>query len=247
MPIAASSTDYLLAIDTSEAIASAALGAYLWSEPKYGLKILASRVSASGSAHEQSLLLCHDVLVDAGVRLSDLSAIIIGNGPGSFTGLRVGYSLAKGLACGLRIPIIECSSFLATAHSAMNAGDLRDLIVASDARRGDLFLGRYSFSLGALVESVPPHIVPLVSLCGELIQDSDLRVIWRTENPPAELKGRQVIVETVPTAVGLLHLALSEAARTAHYNPGEIAACAPAYIRHVAAKTIEERKVVRAT
>jgi tRNA threonylcarbamoyl adenosine modification protein YeaZ len=51
-----------------------------------------------------------DLLRDAGVELGALTAVAVGTGPGSFTGLRVGMSLAKGLALALRVPIVGLPS-----------------------------------------------------------------------------------------------------------------------------------------
>ena len=65
----------------------------------------------AGQHHGETLLPALDRLLgETGVRRSDLTAVVVGTGPGTFTGLRVGISTAKGLAHGLGIPIIGVST-----------------------------------------------------------------------------------------------------------------------------------------
>ena len=63
----------------------------------------------------QLVPLIRDVLVDAGYQRSDLGAVAVSKGPGSYTGLRIGVSTAKGLAFGLEIPIVGVATFDALA------------------------------------------------------------------------------------------------------------------------------------
>ena len=66
----------------------------------------------------------------------DLDFIIFGSGPGSFTGLRVGCSVAQGLGYGLKVPIIPISSLRILAQQAINDLDAKKVIVINDAQRG---------------------------------------------------------------------------------------------------------------
>ncbi len=66
--------------------------------------------------HSEKLFnLAEAVLKEAGLKVTDLVAIAVGEGPGSFTGLRIGYSAAKGIAAGARLPIISVPGFEAMA------------------------------------------------------------------------------------------------------------------------------------
>lgn len=71
-----------------------------------------------------------------------LAAIVVGLGPGSFTGLRVGLSLAKGIALGARVPLLGVSS-LALIAASHGPGLVAPVM---DARRGDIFCGLYQVS-----------------------------------------------------------------------------------------------------
>lgn len=71
--------------------------------------------------------------------LRDIKAIVVVNGPGSFTGIRVGLSTAKGLAEGLGIPLIALSRLALLA----NASGLPHVLAALDAGRGEYYVGEY--------------------------------------------------------------------------------------------------------
>ncbi len=80
-----------------------------------------------------------ELLADAGVTRAELSAVGVGEGPGSFTGLRVGIAAAQGLACGLGIPCVGVSTIEVVAHNAPS--EERRVAVLIDAGRGEVFLG----------------------------------------------------------------------------------------------------------
>lgn len=107
----------LLAIDTSGMDALVALG-----EEDGGL--VAERRWAAGYRHGEELLTRIDDLLSAnGVPLAELGGIVVGTGPGAFTGLRVGLATAKALAHGLAIPIAGVASSEALLAAVAREGD----------------------------------------------------------------------------------------------------------------------------
>jgi tRNA threonylcarbamoyladenosine biosynthesis protein TsaB len=103
-------TGPLLAIETSTATARVAVVA------AGGDGVLAAR-EKTAARHSSNLLgLVDETLGSAGLRLRDLGAIACGAGPGSFTGLRVGLAVAKGLALPTGLPLVLASSLEALAH-----------------------------------------------------------------------------------------------------------------------------------
>ena len=99
----------VLAIDTSGPIARAALVS------RDGQVLAAAE--RGGPRHSATLLpLCHDLLASHSLKVADLAAIACGRGPGSFTGLRVGLAVAKGLALAHDLPLVLVSSLQALAH-----------------------------------------------------------------------------------------------------------------------------------
>lgn len=83
-------------------------------------------------------------LSDAGLAMQDVDAVLVGRGPGSFTGVRIGIATAKGLSCGLGKPLYGASTLDATAWTAWLAGVRGTLAVAMDAMRGEVYPGIYT-------------------------------------------------------------------------------------------------------
>jgi tRNA threonylcarbamoyladenosine biosynthesis protein TsaB len=100
-----------------------------------------ARAEATADRHSPHVLkLCDEVLVAAGLTPAGLDAIACGAGPGSFTGLRVGLSVAKGLALATGKPIVLVSSLQALALDlARGAPDARVVVPCIDAGKGEVY------------------------------------------------------------------------------------------------------------
>jgi len=130
----------LLAIDTSMAACSAAV----WRE-----RVIARRFAAMERGHAEALFpMIREVMTEAGATFADLRAIAVTRGPGSFTGVRVGVAVARGLALAANRPVIAATSLEVIAHGAakrLTAEQARDpLVVAMDARRGELYCQQFA-------------------------------------------------------------------------------------------------------
>lgn len=122
----------VLGIDTCGPTGSVALGR----TTALGVEILRQR-ELDGRSYSATLVTAvGDLLEQQGIGLVDIGCIVIVNGPGSFTGVRVGLSAAKGLAEGVGTPLIAVSRLVVLAHKA----GLRS--AALDAHRNELFLRR---------------------------------------------------------------------------------------------------------
>ena len=84
-----------------------------------------------------------DLLKDSGAELHDLDAIVLGNGPGSFIGVRIAASVAQGLAFGSGLKIVPVSSMAAVAAEVVDTHSAKRVIVAQDARMNEVYLGIY--------------------------------------------------------------------------------------------------------
>jgi tRNA threonylcarbamoyl adenosine modification protein YeaZ len=92
------------------------------------------------SRHGETLLgLIEGAMLRAGCTPAELDLVVVGLGPGSFTGVRVGLATAKGLAVALGVPLVGISTLAVLAAAA---GD-RDVVAVIDARRGEVFAARY--------------------------------------------------------------------------------------------------------
>jgi tRNA threonylcarbamoyl adenosine modification protein YeaZ len=84
-------------------------------------------------------------LTDAGVRRDDLDAVVVGCGPGPFTGLRVGIATGAGFGDALGLPVYGVCSLDAIAVQAFSAApQAHDLLVVTDARRREVYYARYA-------------------------------------------------------------------------------------------------------
>ena len=101
------------------------------------------------------------LLSDAATSLRDLDAIVLGNGPGSFIGMRIGASVAQGMAHGSGLAIIPVSSLAAVASQVLADTTAEAVVVAQDAHMQQVYLGLYS--RGSDDSPLP--------LCDERLQD----------------------------------------------------------------------------
>lgn len=135
-------------------------------------KILAELlIHEEGFTHAEQLhSLLQKVLDDAGVTWKDLDAMAIGKGPGSYTGLRIGVSAAKGICYALKIPLIAIPTLkiMAVHASRLEAipaqATLRPMI---DARRMEVYTAAYSPTFEEL-KKVEAHVLEEDSFADEL-------------------------------------------------------------------------------
>lgn len=93
------------------------------------------------------------LLGQAGIPLSALDAIAFGQGPGSFTSLRIGIGVVQGLAWAADLPVVPCSSLAAVAQEAADrfGGSGTGICVAVDARMQEVFTAEFECAAGGLV------------------------------------------------------------------------------------------------
>lgn len=108
-------------------------------------------VSDTVQNHAEVLMrLIQDCLDKSGLAMRDLSAIAISDGPGSYTGLRIGSSTAKGLCYALQVPLIKVSTLKALAKAALLQSDKSTIWPMIDARRMEVYHGIYNRELELL-------------------------------------------------------------------------------------------------
>jgi tRNA threonylcarbamoyl adenosine modification protein YeaZ len=126
----------LLAFDTATPLVTVAL--------HDGTRVVTELRSEQPLKHgEQLAPLIAQSLADAGVDRLDLTAVAVGVGPGPFTGLRVGLVTARTLGYVLEIPVYGVCTLDAIAAEAARGGVDRPFLVATDARRKEVYLAAY--------------------------------------------------------------------------------------------------------
>lgn len=103
-------------------------------------------ISESDSPNDHSSMIMYHVdhcLTQAGTHLRDVEAVAVSMGPGSFTGLRVGLSAAKGICFGLEIPLIEVSTLASLASAAFlrSSGETEYCFAMIEARLMEVYCG----------------------------------------------------------------------------------------------------------
>lgn len=123
----------ILNIETSTTVCSVALAD--------SGKAAAHREISAGYTHAENLhVFIEEVLREAGISPRDLDAIAVGRGPGSYTGLRIGVSAAKGLAYTLSVPLISVNTLLQMALAASRQQPGCYYCPMLDARRMEVYL-----------------------------------------------------------------------------------------------------------
>ncbi len=133
-------------------------------------KIIAQTYINNGLTHSRTLLpLIEDMLKNAGLSYDDIGLVAVAKGPGSFTGVRIGVSTAKGICWARDIPVIGVSTLEAMAW---NLSDTEDIICAvMDARRNEVYNALFEMRGGALTRLSEDRAVP-ISLLEEEIKAS---------------------------------------------------------------------------
>ncbi len=123
--------NYILNIETATKNCSVAIASD-------GVTIICKEIAEQGYSHAEKLhLFIEEVISDAAISFSDLKAIAVSQGPGSYTGLRIGVSAAKGLSYALQIPLIAVDTLESLAMQVVAKDGL--IIPMIDARRMEVY------------------------------------------------------------------------------------------------------------
>lgn len=122
---------YILNIETATKNCSVALA-------KEGKTILCKEIAEEGYSHAERLhVFIEEIIKEAGISFKDISAIAVSQGPGSYTGLRIGVSAAKGLCYALGVPLIAVDTLQVLASQAKVSNGL--IVPMLDARRMEVY------------------------------------------------------------------------------------------------------------
>lgn len=222
----------LLGIDTSGAVSVAvARGELTGPAPE----ILEVRADERSRHHDEVLLaLIDEVLTAAGIERSELTGIVVGRGPGPFTGLRVGLVSARSIAAVLGVPLHGLSSLDGLAHQALaelgsaQEGTAHDgpvtVGVALDARRREVYHARYRREATGEVTRISEPAVDAPAAVADELTACDILVG----------SGTGIYPELLPATADLVHvdaghLLLAAAALSARGE--DLSSTEPMYLR----------------
>ena len=152
----------ILALETSAKAVSAAV-------TENG-KVLCSGYQDTGLTHSRTLMpIVEHILKNTDLTMADLDVIAVSAGPGSFTGIRIGVSAAKGLAFAGNKPAVGVSTLAAMARNVAFAEGL--IVCAMDARRNQVYNALFEARDGALTRLTEDRAIGLAELAEELRND----------------------------------------------------------------------------
>jgi tRNA threonylcarbamoyladenosine biosynthesis protein TsaB len=239
-----------LAFDTSTDMMSVALssGQQTWHHHGVGGAI----------ASAQLIPTVHALLSQAQLQLSELTALVVGKGPGSFTGLRTACAVAQGLALGANLKVIPVDSLKAVAEDARQSlAPAQDWHIASvvDARMNEVYAGVYAWHAAtsqwasvqplqvgppeAMAEQLSRLKLPKLVLAGNGFE------VYKERFPLQEFETSGVPIRSitaVPHALALLRLAPALWADQQAIAPEGVQ---PLYIRDKVAQTTAERDAIK--
>ncbi|CAM2814730.1 tRNA (adenosine(37)-N6)-threonylcarbamoyltransferase complex dimerization subunit type 1 TsaB [Legionella worsleiensis] len=211
----------LLAIDTSTELASVAV---------LSGKELTCEEQGSQRTHAELILPMIDrQMTQAGLQIHQLDGIIFGCGPGSFTGLRIACSIAKGLAYAHDVDLIPVSSLAAIAWAAreqLNSSD-SPLLAVLDARMQEMYWGFYAPGVWVANEQV--NAVQDITLPQEqplILAGAGIELYW---NEFSDLIKSQVCarLDVFPHAAAMIKLV-----QNTQISPVPVAQAQPVYVRN---------------
>ena len=207
----------------------------------------------AGQRHsELAMPLLHELLAEAGVTLRDVDAIAFGQGPGSFTGVRIACGLAQGIALGIGKLLVAVPTQMALAEQT---GAAR-VIVAIDARMGEIYFAAYERDRTAAVARgagwqttiapmlVKPDALPALGGAGWTAVGSGFDVAAQSGELTTRYGNQiaNVMAGVLPRAIDVAQIAawlLATAGMASAIAPEH---AAPLYLRNKVAMTIDERR-----
>jgi tRNA threonylcarbamoyladenosine biosynthesis protein TsaB len=122
-----------------------------------GARVSVRPVAMGAGREDQLFPAVQALLAEAGATVQQLTGVVCGAGPGSFTSLRIAASLAKGLADGTSVPLFAVSSLLLAAADAIGALPAGSAVVHADALRGERYVLDVMFDGDGRVRPTSPH------------------------------------------------------------------------------------------
>jgi len=197
----------ILCIETSTTVCSVAIG------NENGL--IAHKEVNAGFSHAENLhVFIDEIIKEAGLNRKNIDAIAVGKGPGSYTGLRIGVSAAKGIAYALNIPLISMNTLMNLCVAAKKQIQDSETLLCPmlDARRMEVYTALYNQQLDELV-STNALIITNESL-NELCNKSNIVLFGDGANKCAELikeNSKISIQENImPSAINMIEYSIEQ-------------------------------------
>ena len=226
----------LLALDTSSDACTVAV---------LNGEATASRHAEAAREHTRTLMpMVREAMNEAALGFDDLDAVVLGNGPGSFIGMRIAAAVTQGIAYAAKLPVVPVSSMAALAMQVLEdePGDVA--AITQDAHMQEVYFGLYAKTGDGLVTPIGEERLTSQAPLPELLELGDGRAVaagrgWRLY--PELLAANRAAISaeserTVPDARYVLALGKAAFARGESLDPVDVN---PAYLRQKVAAVPE--------
>lgn len=218
-------TQTLLALDTATEACSVAL--------HFHGKIT-SLNEVSPRTHTQRILpMVDELLKQAEIKINDVDFLVFGRGPGSFTGVRVGVSVAQGLAMGANLPVVAVSNLKAMAEEAYQTLGASKVVALIDARMNEVYFAQFEKNGEEWNEVVEEQVCSPEKAIAQIHLSDNVFVVgtgWAAYSQFSEQNLPLVVSEiTLPSAQYMFSLAEVEIKKG---NTQSALAIEPVYLRN---------------
>ena len=216
-------------------------------------RVVGEAAFSSRKTHSRRLLpLAKFLFQDMGLQFSDLDLVAVSQGPGSFTGLRIGMSVAKGLAYGLSIPVVGVPSLDALAYAVTACpGDYICPLI--DARKGEVYCALYEVEQDYSQKRITDYLVLPPEDVAELVKGKRVWLLGSGADVCFELLAHKygdkvrlttkVLDRQLPSSVGLIGYRKFRQ----HKNGDSLSLLKPIYVRPSEAEINLKRKRLSGT
>ena len=207
--------------------------------------VVCERISDEPRAHaSKTAMFVSEMLSEKGLKVSDCDAVAVSKGPGSYTGLRVGVSTAKGLCFGAGIPMISVGTLDTLVWQALDGNmlpeDCRYIIPMIDARRMEVYTGIFTPD-GKQVSPTVAQIIDADSFKDQLAEGPVLFIGDGADKCKGTLTGPNArFIQCCPKAASMMHPA-TEALKAKKFE--DVAYFEPFYLKEFIT-TVSKKKII---
>lgn len=223
----------ILGLETSSAVCSVGL------IDDQGAEFEAFRVEAR--IHSEKLLTMVQEVLKRGVTImQDISAIVVSTGPGSFTGLRIGLSTAKGLCYALEKPLLVVPTFDGLVAKALETKSASEIIVAVDAKQGQFYTQRYGWNEESPSPLDAVRVAELSEIAELISENPGAHVVTDSHRIAEHVKDRDRIVNIQSLCSGVMVARLGLIKFLAK-EFADVASAEPMYLKDFVVRTVPTR------
>lgn len=190
----------ILALETATNVCSVAF------QDRKG-RLFERRTERRGSHSEQLFLFVEELMKEHGFRISDLDALLVSEGPGSFTGLRISASAVKGLLFLTGVPLYAVNTLAGFARSAVDADPgLQAVHSVIDARRVHLYHQKFGNREGSFTAETEVQVLPIDKVQAMIRREEGVVGTGINRMDDMALAGSKIFAQQYITAEALIHL-----------------------------------------